>query len=182
MKLSIIIISYNEEKYIVDAIKSCLNQKCNFDYEIIIGDDGSNDGSIDVIKEYSEKYPDIIKYFIMDRENVSDVIPSIRVSNVIKRACSIAKGEYITILSGDDLFVNENKFNLQVNFLDNNSKYSSCYTDFKKFWNDGTEENCIYKGSDSRAIFWSGKYVHISCFMFRKDCVNNILNNAFLMS
>ena len=53
MVLSIILVSYNEVSYIREAIESCINQKIDTDFEVIIGDDGSTDGSIDVIKEYA---------------------------------------------------------------------------------------------------------------------------------
>lgn len=103
-------------------------------FEIILGDDGSSDGSISVIKSYVEKYPNVIKYFIMDRSNIKDVIPSIRVSNIIKKGLDIAKGQYLMILFGDDFFCDRNKFNKQIQFLDNNSQYVACYSDFTKFW------------------------------------------------
>lgn len=177
MKLSIVIVSYNELDYLEESIKSCMNSNC--DYEIIIGDDGSTDGSIELIAKYSKRYPGKIKFFVMDRveiKSVKDIIPSIRVSNVLKRAFDICQGEYITIISGDDVNTLPNRYIKQVEFLDNNFKYSSCYIDYKKFWNDGSEENCRLRASLSENIFWAIQYVHISCFVFRRDCLNNILD------
>ena len=87
MKLSIVIVSYNEKEYLPEAIESCLNQDCDFPFEIIIGDDGSDDGSIELIKQYQSCYPDKIRYFVMDRPESKDIIPALRVSNVIKRVC-----------------------------------------------------------------------------------------------
>jgi len=56
MKVSIIVISYNEKLFLQEAFDSCLSQKLNYDYEIIIGDDGSNGGSIELILEHEKKY------------------------------------------------------------------------------------------------------------------------------
>lgn len=177
MKISIIIVSYNEEKFISKAIESCLKQETDFPIEIIIGDDGSSDRSIEIISEYANKYPEIIKYFVMDRSDVINVIPSIRVSNVIKRAFSIATGDYFMLLSGDDVILDKDKLKVQVNLLENNNEYMSCYTNFKKFWNDGKEITAIMKGNISRNSFWSRMYMHISCFVFRKEVLNNVLDN-----
>lgn len=177
MKLSIIIISYNEERFISEAIESCLKQETDFPIEIIIGDDGSNDRSIEIIKEYANKYPNIIKYFVMDRSDAINIIPSIRVSNVIKKAFSIATGDYFTLLSGDDVIIDRYKLKLQVDLLENNDEYMSCYTNFKKFWNDGKEITTIMKGNISRNSFWSCLYMHISCFVFRKKVLENVLEN-----
>lgn len=176
MKLSIVIVSYNELDYLEESIKSCMNSNC--DYEIIIGDDGSTDGSIELIAKYSKRYPGKIKFFVMDRvgiKSVKDIIPSIRVSNVLKRAFDICQGEYITIISGDDVNTLPNRYIKQVEFLDKNLKYSSCYIDYKKFWNDGTEEILRLRASINEKIFWSIQYVHISCFVFRRECLKNLL-------
>lgn len=176
MKLSIVIVSYNELDYLEESIESCMNTNC--DYEIIIGDDGSTDGSIELITKYSKRYPGIIKFFVMDRmgiKNVKDIIPSIRVSNVLKRAFAICQGDYITIISGDDVNTLSNRYIKQVEFLDKNLEYSSCYIDYKKFWNDGTEEIIRLRASINEQIFWSIQYVHISCFVFRRECLKNVL-------
>ena len=176
-KLSVIIVSYNEQEYLGHAIESCLQQKFAYPYEIIIGDDGSNDGSIDLIREYAEKYPNIIKYYVMDRTEVKDVIPSIRVSNVLKRGFEIASGEYLTVLSGDDFWCDNMKWHRQVFFLDNNQKHASCYTDFKYFWSDDREELRYTYDHLARAELWSGYYyVHISCFVFRRDVLLHVLD------
>lgn len=177
MKISIIIVSYNEKQYIEETIHSCLFQKMPYDYEIIIGDDGSSDGSIELIQQYKEKYPSIISYFIMDRNDVTNIIPSIRVSNVLKRAFELARGEYITVISGDDLLLNSKKLKKQIEFLDKNSRYVSCYTDFKKFGLNQDDLVCKMKSTLTRPTFWSQQYVHISCFVFRrKKVVGNLLD------
>ena len=175
-KLSVIIVSYNEREYLGLAIESCLQQKFDYPYEIIIGDDGSNDGSVDLIREYEEKYPDIIKYYVMDRTEVKDVIPSIRVSNVLKRGFEMASGEYLTVLSGDDFWCDNLKWHRQVEFLENNEEYASCYTDFKYYWSEGREELRYTYDYLSRAELWSHYYVHISCFVFRRDALQYILD------
>ena len=75
-------VSYNEAEYLEQAISSCMSQKLD-DYEIVIGDDGSNDGSIDLIKKYAEMYPEIVRYSVSDRTgigSVKDIIASLRVS------------------------------------------------------------------------------------------------------
>ena len=109
-KFSFIIISYNEKEYLTQAIESCLKQKLR-DFEIIIGDDGSSDGSLELIEKYAAKYPGVIRYFVSERTGVctKDVIASLRVSAVITRALEMAAGEYCIILSGDDYFY-ENSF------------------------------------------------------------------------
>ncbi len=177
MKLSIIVISYNEAQYLRDAIDSCLSQNISHELEIIIGDDGSSDGSIEIIKEYHHKYPETIKYFVVDRGNPQNVIPSLRVSNVIKRGFSLATGDYLMVMSGDDLLIDENKCQIQLDFLEQEPAYSGCYTNYQKFWDSG--EKVIPKNYQlaTNALFWSRYYVHITCFVFRSSVTANLTRN-----
>lgn len=169
MKLSVIIVSYNEAEYICEAIESCLKQSFQ-DFEIIIGDDGSSDGSLEVIQEYTEKYPEKIKYFVMDRPESEIVLASYRVSNVIKRGLDSAQGEYVLCLSGDDFYHDYHIFEDQVRFLDSDCKkqYSACVSNYQLYWNNGEKEECVFIPY-TNSLSWSGGYVHLSCFMFRKS-------------
>lgn len=147
------------------------------DIEVIIGDDGSDDGSIEIIKSMTVEYPKQIKYFVMDRVDTQNIIPSLRESNVIKRGLKMASGDYIQILSADDLLLDPKKIANAVEFLDKHPEYSCCYTDYKRFWDDGKEEYPRNKmHSFSRPVLWALKYCHISCYVFRKNVTENLLD------
>lgn len=166
-KISFIIISYNEKDYLSKAIESCINQRLE-SYEIIIGDDGSNDGSIDVIQEYQRKYPSIVKYFISDRTNVSKetLIASLRVSAVIERALAMALGEYCLILSGDDYLYESGFVARAIEFLNKNSKYTAYVGGYEKVWPD--QPSMQFFSDYTPNIYWSGEYIHLTSFVFRK--------------
>lgn len=59
--VSVLCLVYNHEKYLRKCLDGFVNQKTNFKFEVIINDDASTDKSADIIREYEEKYPDIIK-------------------------------------------------------------------------------------------------------------------------
>ena len=63
--LSVIIIFYNQEKYVRQTLESVLSQKTDFKFEILMGDDNSTDKTTDILKEYSEKYPEGCRYFLV---------------------------------------------------------------------------------------------------------------------
>ena len=175
-KLSIIVISFNEAEFLPAALDSILNQNLKYEYEIIIGDDGSSDGSLNIIEEYERKHKNI-KHFVMDRSDITDVksiIPSIRVTNIIKKGMSIAEGEYIKILSGDDLLSNGCTLGKQIEVLDDNQKIMSCYTDYEWMYS-ASNKICNLKEYKTVDNIWANKYIHISCFMFRKEVENSLL-------
>ena len=67
MQLTIIVTSFNTKKYIAECFESILAQDIEFDYEVIVGDDGSSDGTIDVIRQYESKFKNF-SYFVQDRD------------------------------------------------------------------------------------------------------------------
>lgn len=164
-KLSVIIISYNEAGYLKESFDSMLNQSFK-DIEIIVVDDGSTDGSIDIIEDYKKRFPNIIQSFVMERSAWNgETIPSIRVSNNIKFALQHTTGEYISLLSGDDYFCDLDKYKNDILFLDKNKKYIATVSDFVFKYKDREVKISNY---NSQKCFWSGKYAHIFCFTFRK--------------
>ena len=104
-------ITYNHYNFISQAIDSILQQKTKYEYEIIIGDDYSKDGTQEILKEYKQKYPDIIKLILREK--------NIGATNNFYDVLLKCKGEYIAILEGDDFWCDENKIQKQLNFLDN---------------------------------------------------------------
>lgn len=122
VKVSIFMLSYNHKKYIKQAIESVLMQKTAFRYELVIGDDASTDGTQEILKKYQEKYPDIMKV-ILRQKNIGALKNSI---DVKKHCC----GEYIANLEGDDYWNDEEKLQKQIDFLDKNKNYIACYTDY----------------------------------------------------
>lgn len=176
VKISVVIVSYNEAAYLAQAIDSVFKQHHQYSFEIIIGDDGSIDESPQIIDSYEQEYPDVVRSFIVDRGNPTDVIPSVRVTNVLKRAFSMSRGEYLCIFSADDVLGESTRFSKQVAFLDENDRYAGCYTDWCMFWDDGTMQAKSSPITISRPSYWSGAYAHIGCFMFSRNVFDHLLD------
>lgn len=113
--VSVWMIAYNHEGFIKQAIDSILMQKTNFKFEIVIGEDCSTDKTADIIREYQKKHPDIIKA----RFNA----PNLGMSANTLKSFSECTGKYIAMCEGDDYWTNENKLQIQYDFLENNPQY-----------------------------------------------------------
>lgn len=116
--VSVIVLTYNHEKYIKQALDSILRQKVNFDYEILIGDDASTDNTVKVLKEYKSKYPKIIKLFL----NEVNLGATRNAYNLLVNA----KGKYLATCEGDDYWTDDNKLQIQVEFLEKNKNLVGC--------------------------------------------------------
>ncbi|SHN56723.1 Glycosyl transferase family 2 [Butyrivibrio hungatei DSM 14810] len=128
--VSIYMLTYFHEKYIRQAIESVLAQKTQYTYELVISDDFSQDGTRDILREYAEKYPDIIRVNLND-ENIG--IPK----NIYK-ARSMCRGRYITALSGDDYWINDQKIETEVKFLDEHPQYVAAFNGIELRMDDST--------------------------------------------
>lgn len=116
--VSVICITYNHVQFIRSCIESLIAQKCDFSYEIIIYDDASTDGTIDIIKEYYQKYPNLIKP-ILRKENQWSKTPG--VIDVLFNNPQ-ANGKYIAICEADDFWISKDKLQKQVSILEHNAE------------------------------------------------------------
>ena len=107
--ISICVVTYNQQFYIVDAINSFLNQKFNGRLEIVIGEDCSTDNTREVLETFKQNYPDTIR-LITSENNVG-------AQRNFTRVLQAAKGDYIAICDGDDYWLDEFKIQKQLDAL-----------------------------------------------------------------
>lgn len=115
--LSIVIPTYNHVNYVSFALDSVLKQNTKYSFEVIVGDDCSNDGTQEILKQYEEMYPNRFQILYRDHNLYNEEIGNIR--DLLMRA----RGKYLIILEGDDYWISENKIEKQITFLENNPDY-----------------------------------------------------------
>ncbi len=125
-RVSVCIPAYNHEKYIKACIESVLNQTFS-DFEILVTDDGSSDGTVDVVKSFSDPR---IRLFQLPRNQG----PSVAANNNFREA----RGEFICPLASDDLFLRE-KIERQVAFLSANPEIGAAFS-YMRYVNEVGEE------------------------------------------
>jgi glycosyltransferase involved in cell wall biosynthesis len=118
MKLSVLMLTYNHERFLAQAIESVLAQRVNFDYEIVIGEDCSTDGTRAVVMDFHRRYPDRIVPLLRDHN-----IGAMRNLEATLAAC---RGRYVALLEGDDYWTCREKLERQLNFLDTHPGSSMC--------------------------------------------------------
>lgn len=129
-QVSVCVISYNFEKYISKAMDSIVEQKTNFDFEIIVCDDGSSDNTQEILIEYKKRYPELIKLVLLP-ENT-------RGKDTLIKAIEQVKGKYVAILDGDDFWCNDKKLQMQFDFMESNPNYSAVVTHLNAVNETGT--------------------------------------------
>ena len=114
--VSICCITFNHARYIRACLDGFIMQKTNFSFEVLINDDCSTDGTIDILKEYSERYPNIIKPIFHDENQYSKGIRRILATFVYPKV----KGKYVALCEGDDYWTDPLKLQKEVDFLESN--------------------------------------------------------------
>ena len=172
--LSIYVPTYNHEKYIEEALKSILNQKTKYTFEVLVGEDASTDGTRAIIKCIEEQNPGFFQVFYRE-QNMSKL--QCNNGRDLQGRC---RGKYIICLEGDDFWTDEYKIEKQIDFLESHPEYYA------------VAHNCVVVGADSKP---NGEYYpeckdnEYSLKHFREDilpgqyttlmCRNYFLDDSF---
>ena len=110
VKVSVCVITFNQEIYIAQCLESILAQKCEFAFEVVIRDDFSLDNTIQIIRSYQNKFPKIVR-LLNAEENIG-------ANRNLLTVFSWARGDYLAICEGDDYWLDDNKLQKQIDLME----------------------------------------------------------------
>ena len=143
-KLTILMPSYNRGQYIREAVSSILAQKTNFGIKLIITDDCSTDGSVEIIQELQEKYPDIIEIILSDKNERL-------LANILKAQVKV-KTEYFCVLDPDDYYTDELFLQKAVDYLEEHKDFT-IYSSNCMMLNDDKSEKPFIENNVKEVVF-----------------------------
>jgi glycosyltransferase involved in cell wall biosynthesis len=136
--ISVLMITYNHERFIEAAVNSVLSQQTDYPFELVIGEDHSPDATGKKVDQLAAAFPDIIKV-VRAESNIGVAANFCRTF----RACS---GKYMAILDGDDVWTDPLKLQKQVSFMEANPDYGFVHGDVNHYYEDsGKTEPCVNK-------------------------------------
>lgn len=164
-KLTVLCLTYNQEKFVSQTLNGFIMQKTNFSYEVIISDDASQDKTPEIIESFAQEYPSIIKP-ILRQNNVGPARNWLEALNSIK-------SEYVLYTDGDDYFTDPYKLQKQVDYLDSHPECSICFHPVLVKWERNTE-----KDVNKDTIFPTSK------FRFHKEMLtlDDLLQHNFIQT
>lgn len=172
VKVSVLVTFYNQRDCVDRALNSIFKQEVDCSLEVLVGDDGSTDGTWEVLTEWSNRHPDCIRLFRMSRDNGVDD-PIARSSQNRLVLLRNAVGEYVVFLDGDDYFPDSTKLRVQANDLDSRSDIGASCHNFEYVDEDLNKISTSFPVRDSVLDmsfndYWKSCYLPASCFMFRR--------------
>ncbi len=129
--VSIVCPAYNQEAYIAQALEGFLMQQTTFDFEILVNDDASTDGTTRIIADYVRRHPTLIRAFFHETNQYSQG------KSAVPGLFGQARGRYIAYCEGDDYWTDPRKLQIQVEFLESHPDYSLTYHDAIPFDTNG---------------------------------------------
>jgi glycosyltransferase involved in cell wall biosynthesis len=165
MKVSVLVVTYNHENFIAQALNSVLAQQVEFDYEVLVSEDRSTDRTRDIVTEFHQRYPDRIR-LILSEHNLNS-------NEVVARGIRAAKGQYVALLDGDDYWTSEHKLQRQVQFLDSHPDCAMCFHNAVVVYEDGSREPRNWTPPQQKEFstledIWMGNFIATCSTMFRQ--------------
>jgi glycosyltransferase involved in cell wall biosynthesis len=117
--VSVLVVTYNHERFVRQALESALSQRLPQPFEILISEDCSTDGTREIVQGYAESHPHLVR-LLLSKRNVHS-------NEVVARGLRAARGRYIAYLDGDDYWTNDDKLRTQVAFLDAQPDLTICF-------------------------------------------------------
>ena len=145
--VSILIVTYNQENFVVEALESALNQSYS-NYEIVVSDDGSTDRTPEILKRYGLKYPDKLRIILNKYNKGVTANHNIALLN--------ASGDLLCVMGGDDILL-PNKLDKQVSFMKSNPECIISFHDLEVF--DSVSSRILHLFS-SQNIPRNGTVIH----------------------
>ena len=153
MKVSVSVITYNQEEFIAQAIHSILGQEVTFDYEIVIGEDASTDRTGEIVLELEKRHPDRIRVVMRDEmESECDRARGFGGKRNFVKTLQECRGEYVALLDGDDYWTDSHKLQKQVDFLERHPECSLCFHNAEMFYDDGSQPSMNLRPADQKEI------------------------------
>jgi glycosyltransferase involved in cell wall biosynthesis len=141
-KLSVLMPTYNHERFIAQAVHSVLAQQVDFALEIVIGEDCSTDRTRDIVRELAQEHPAVIRLITNER--------NIGAARNFAQILAASRGQYAAILEGDDYFTDASKLQKQCNALDANPAWSACFHPTRMLFEDTSRPPTVYPPSWSQ--------------------------------
>jgi glycosyltransferase involved in cell wall biosynthesis len=129
-------VTYNQERYIAQAIESALTQRTTFPFEIVIGEDCSTDTTRAIVCDFARRNPDQIRLRLAESNEGG--------KRNFMQTFAECRGKYVTILEGDDYWTSPDKLQLQVDALEAHPDWALCFHPTECIYEDGNEGPAVH--------------------------------------
>ena len=168
-QVSVLMITYNHADYLAEAIEGVVSQKCDFPFELIIGEDASSDATRQVALDYQRRYPAIIR--------VLHSVSNVGMNENSLRIFEKARGEYVAYCEGDDFWCAQDKLAKQVALMESDSRIGIVHSD----WTRATLQEGSWKYNIEKSVHRRVSPKYLSGNVFRTWHYPKILRTCTIL-
>lgn len=144
--LTVVVMTYNHRDYISKALDSILSQKVNIDFNILVHDDCSDDGTYEILLHYKHEYPN--KFNIVRQKSRKFHIDGFNMM-IYKYVVPLIKSKYVAYCDGDDYWCDDLKLQKQLDFMEHHHDYSLCFHNAYQLKRNGDMSSLWFIGDEA---------------------------------
>lgn len=168
LAVSVLVLTYNHARFVRQALESVLAQRLRQPFEIIVSEDCSTDGTREIVQEYAERHPLLVRLFLSER--------NLHSNEVVARGFRAARGRYVAPLDGDDYWTSEDKLQSQVDFLDARPAFTICFHNAEVVDADSHGTGRVWNGPNQPQVsglyeLLRGNFIATASVMYRRAAV-----------
>lgn len=170
-KVTVVLLTYNHESYIAQAVESVLMQEADFPYEVIVVEDCSTDNTRRILEGYRDRFPGRLQLRLAD-SNRND-------NRAWGQAILDARGQYVALLDGDDYWTSPHKLRKQVACLDQHPEFSMCFHNARIVHEGGNRPSTLHNGPDQKPVstiddLWRRNFIATCSTMLRAGLLSRL--------
>jgi glycosyltransferase involved in cell wall biosynthesis len=169
--VSVLVVAYNHEQFVRQALESVLAQRLPEPFEILVSEDCSTDGTRAIVQEYARRHPHLIRLLLSER--------NLRSNEVLARGFRAARGRYVALLDADDYWTSSDKLRAQVGFLDKRPDFTICFHNVEVVDERSQSLGRLWNGPDQPKVsglyeLLRGNFIATSSVVYRRAAVAEI--------
>jgi glycosyltransferase involved in cell wall biosynthesis len=169
--VSVLVVTYNHARFVRQALDSALAQRLPQPFEILISEDCSTDGTREIVQEYAERHPQLIRLLLSER--------NLHSNEVVARGVRAARGRYVAVLDGDDYWTSDDKLRSQGAFLDARADLTICFHNVQVVDDRSQSTGRLWNGPGQPEVsglheLLRGNFIATSSVVYRRSAVAEV--------
>jgi glycosyltransferase involved in cell wall biosynthesis len=169
--VTVLVVTYDHERFIARALDGALAQETEFEYEILVSEDRSTDRTREIVLDYARRHPDRIRLLLSER--------NLHSNEVVVRGWRAARGRYVALLDGDDYWSSPRKLSRQVEFLESHPECSMCFHNARVLDEATGDDSRLWTPAGQPEFstlreMWMGNFIATCSVMYRAGVVPEI--------
>jgi glycosyltransferase involved in cell wall biosynthesis len=166
--VSVLVVTYGHARFVGEALDSALAQRLPQPFEILVSEDCSTDGTREIVQQYAERNPHLVRLLLSER--------NLHSNEVVARGFRAARGRYVALLDGDDYWTSDDKLRMQVELLDARPDLTICFHNAHVVDEHSRSSGRLWNRPDQPAVsdlhdLLRGNFITTSSVMYRRAAV-----------